>query len=286
MTDSTPRTLIGITASFTPQLLIRPLREATAGDAHVVVADFNQVHQTLMDVSSSFAETPDRLVVLWRIEDIFATALAEWVIEDGDPTGLLDDVRQLGALVAQAAGGGVPIVVGIPPVPELAWLDPLDTRSSARMTVLHGRIVETFLDGLGAAPVTLVDLAALVRVHGAQQAFDTRNDLMYHQPFSSEFARTLGGLVGDALSSIGRPVPKVLAVDADNTLWGGIVGEDGADGIAIGDSFPANGFRALQQGLVYQAANGALVAMVSKNNQEDVDEVFARRSGDMVLTKG
>jgi FkbH-like protein len=285
MTDSTHRTLIGITASFTPQLLIRPLREATAGDAHVVVADFNQVHQTLMDVSSSFEETPDRLVVLWRIEDIFATSFAEWVTADGDPTGLLDDVRQLGALVAQAASGGVPVVVGIPPVPELAWLDPLDTRSSARITVLHGQIVEAFLGGLGEAPVTLVDLAALVRVHGAQHAFDTRNDLMYHQPFSSEFARTLGSLLGDALSSIGRPVPKVLAVDADNTLWGGIVGEDGADGIAIGDSFPGNGFRALQQGLVYQAAHGALVAMVSKNNPEDVDEVFARRSGDMALTE-
>ena len=66
----------------------------------------------------------------------------------------------------------------------------------------------------------------------------------------------------------------MLAVDADNTLWGGIVGEDGADGITIGDSFPGNGYRALQQGLVYQAANGALVAMLSKNNGPDVDEVF------------
>ena len=77
---------------------------------------------------------------------------------------------------------------------------------------------------------------------------------MYHQPFTSEFARVLGGLVGEALASLGTPAPKVLAVDADNTLWGGIVGEDGADGITIGDSFPGNGFRALQQGLVYQAA--------------------------------
>ena len=59
----------------------------------------------------------------------------------------------------------------------------------------------------------------------------------------------------------------MLAVDADNTLWGGIVGEDGPDGIAIGDSFPGNAYRALQQGLVYQAANGALIAIVSKNNE-------------------
>jgi FkbH-like protein len=108
---------------------------------------------------------------------------------------------------------------------------------------------------------------------------------MYHQPYTSSYARALGTLVGEALSSLARPTPKVLAVDADNTLWGGIVGEDGADGILIGDSFPGNGFRALQQGLAYQAANGALLAMVSKNNEQDVEEVFDNRSGDMVLNR-
>jgi FkbH-like protein len=76
----------------------------------------------------------------------------------------------------------------------------------------------------------------------------------------------------------------VLAVDADNTLWGGIVGEDGADGILVGDSFPGNAFRALQHGLAYQVANGTLLVMVSKNNEADVVEVFEARQGDLVLT--
>ena len=236
MTESTKSTVIGVTASFTPQTLVRPMLKAAPENARVVVADFNQVHQTLMDVGSSFEEAPDALVVLWRIEDIFGPALTEWVVDSGDHSGLREDVRQLGALVGQAArGSGVPMVVGIPPVPELPWLDPLDTRSSVRMQVLHGQLVEAFVDGIGEAPVTLVDLAALVRIHGAAQAYDTRNDLMYHQPFTSEFARVLGRLLGEALAAIGRPAPKVLAVDADNTLWGGIVGEDGADGIVIGD---------------------------------------------------
>ena len=76
----------------------------------------------------------------------------------------------------------------------------------------------------------------------------------------------------------------MLAVDADNTLWGGIVGEDGADGVIVGDSFPGNGFRALQNGLAYQVANGTLLVMVSKNNDTDVAELFAARHGDLVLT--
>ena len=130
--------------------------------------------------------------MLWRVEDIFTQSLVDWVVDAADPAGLIEDVRQLGALVKQAAAGSkAPVLVTTPPVPVFAWLDPLDTRTSVRLTVLHGRLVEAFLDGLDDAPVTLVDLDALVRSHGVQQAYDTRNDLMYRQPFSSAFTQAL-----------------------------------------------------------------------------------------------
>lgn len=278
---------IGLTASFTASPLFRPMLAAhEAGpDVEILEADFNQVHQTLLDPAASLGGEPGRLLVLWRVEDIFTQSLVDWLLGSAEPSGLVEDVRQLGQLVRQASSGGVPIIVTTPPLPVLPWLDPLDTRSSVRLTVLHGRLVEAFLDGLGEAPVTLVDLDALVRTHGVEHAYDTRNDLMYHQPFSSSFTRAFGRLLGEALSSLTIAVPKVLAVDADNTLWGGIVGEDGADGILIGDSFPGNGFRALQSGLAYQAANGTLLVMLSKNNDADVAEVFETRAGDLALTR-
>ena len=271
---------IGVTASFTPTPLYRSLLSTfvSGEDAEVVEADFNLVHQTLLDPEASLGAAPDALLVLWRVEDIFTQSLVDWVVDAADPAGLIEDVRQLGGLVKQAAAGSkAPVVVTTPPVPVFAWLDPLDTRTSVRLTVLHGRLVEAFLDGLDDAPVTLVDLDALVRSHGVQQAYDTRNDLMYRQPFASAFTQALGQLLGEALNSLTTAVPKVLAVDADNTLWGGIVGEDGADGVIVGDSFPGNGFRALQNGLAYQVANGTLLVMVSKNNDADVAELFAAR---------
>jgi FkbH-like protein len=278
---------LGVTASFTPTPLYRTLLTTfvSGEDAEVVEADFNQVHQTLLDPEASLGAAPDALLVLWRVEDIFTQSLVDWVVDSADPSGLVEDVRQLGLLVKQAAAGtSAPLVVSTPPVPVLPWLDPLDTRTSVRLTVLHGRLVEAFLDGIDDAPVTFVDLDALVRTHGVQQAYDTRNDLMYRQPFSSTFTKVLGELLGEALNSLTVAVPKVLAVDADNTLWGGILGEDGADGVIIGDSFPGNGYRALQNGLAYQVANGTLLVMLSKNNDTDMDEMFEARQGDLVLT--
>jgi FkbH-like protein len=277
--------MIGIIASFTPHLLVAPLLAAAPAGSEVCLADFNQVHQSLLDVESSFEQPPDQLVVCWRIEDVFGPALVDWVVRESDPAGLREDVRQLGLLVGQAAAThGIPVVACTPPTPTFVWLDPLDARSSVRLAVLHGQLVQAFVEGIGQAPVTLVDLAALLQLHGTERAYDSRNDLMYHQPLTRPFAQALGTLLGEALGSLGRPTPKVLAVDADNTLWLGIVGEDGPDGVVIGDSFPGSGYRAFQQGLVYQAAHGALIALVSKNNAADIEEIFARRGGDMVLS--
>src|SRR3954469_5224672 len=175
---------IGVTASFTPTPLYRSLLSTfvSGEEAEVLEADFNLVHQTLLDPEGSLGSAPDALLVLWRVEDIFTQSLVDWVVDAADPVGLIEDVRQLGGLIKQpAAGSKAPVVVTTPPVPVLAWLDPLDTRTSVRLGVLHGRLVEAFLDGLDDAPVTLVDLDALVRSHGVQQAYDTRNDLMYRQ---------------------------------------------------------------------------------------------------------
>lgn len=71
---------------------------------------------------------------------------------------------------------------------------------------------------------------------------------------------------------------KAVAVDCDNTLWRGVCAEDGADGVVLSESCLA-----LQQMLSQQAETGRLVCLVSKNREEDVLEVFRRRT-DMVLS--
>ncbi|MGH9535664.1 MAG: hypothetical protein ACRD2E_12490, partial [Terriglobales bacterium] len=70
---------------------------------------------------------------------------------------------------------------------------------------------------------------------------------------------------------------KVLCTDLDNTVWGGILGEDGAEGIATGTAFPGNCYREYQLQLRHLAARGVLLAAVSKNDEAGVRDAFARR---------
>ena len=62
---------------------------------------------------------------------------------------------------------------------------------------------------------------------------------------------------------------KCIVLDLDNTLWGGVVGEDGINGIKLDTETPGNGFLAFQQALLDLLEQGIILAINSKNNYED-----------------
>jgi FkbH-like protein len=67
---------------------------------------------------------------------------------------------------------------------------------------------------------------------------------------------------------------KCLILDLDNTLWGGVLGEDGVDGIKLGGDYPGKAFAYWQRSLLQLANNGVILAVCSKNNEADVDEAW------------
>jgi FkbH-like protein len=71
-------------------------------------------------------------------------------------------------------------------------------------------------------------------------------------------------------------VAKVLALDLDNTLWGGVIGEDGLDGIKLGHEYPGAAYLELQRVILDLRDRGVLLAICSKNNPRDALEVFER----------
>jgi FkbH-like protein len=77
---------------------------------------------------------------------------------------------------------------------------------------------------------------------------------------------------------------KVIVCDCDNTIWGGIVGEDGVQNLQIGSGALGGIFEEFQHMLKTLSKNGIVLALCSKNNEEDVWEVFERHHG-MVLQK-
>jgi FkbH-like protein len=125
------------------------------------------------------------------------------------------------------------------------------------------------------------DVDHLAARHGRANWRDSRMFLASRLPVSAaSFGTYSGGLVR-SLSALFRAPRKVLCTDLDNTLWGGILGEEGPDGIATGSAFPGNCYLEYQKYLKQLSSRGILLTIVSKNNEADVREAFQARAADL-----
>ena len=128
------------------------------------------------------------------------------------------------------------------------------------------------------------DVDHLAARYGRANWRDMRMFLASRLPISSNsFGVYTRGLVR-SFSPLFRSPRKVLCTDLDNTLWGGVLGEEGPEGIATGSAFPGNCYLEYQRYLKQLSARGILLAIVSKNNDADVREAFQIRAADLGLT--
>jgi FkbH-like protein len=125
------------------------------------------------------------------------------------------------------------------------------------------------------------DVDHLAARHGRANWRDARMFLASRLPISASSFRTYSRGLVRSLSALYRAPRKVLCTDLDNTLWGGILGEDGPEGIATGSAFPGNSYLEYQKYLRQLSSRGILLAIISKNNEADVREAFQIRAADL-----
>ena len=75
---------------------------------------------------------------------------------------------------------------------------------------------------------------------------------------------------------------KCIVLDCDNTLWGGVVGEDGVHGVKLGQDYPGNAFKSFQELLLMLSKKGVILAVCSKNNLADVQELWRENPNHLI----
>ncbi|MCP3680324.1 MAG: HAD-IIIC family phosphatase [Gammaproteobacteria bacterium] len=121
-----------------------------------------------------------------------------------------------------------------------------------------------------------IDLNFLLMRLGSERFYDERFWHIGRQPYSLEAIAAIAAEINKVFSALKGLTKKCLVLDCDNTLWGGILGEEGIDNIQLGDSYPGCAFREFQQQIVNLTHQGVIIALCSKNNPEEVDEVFTQ----------
>ena len=126
--------------------------------------------------------------------------------------------------------------------------------------------------------VSVIDAAGALVPLGFANAFRERNRYMYQMPYAPAAVDVLVERYADAIRARLRARRKVVVVDADNTLWGGVVGEDGVENLEVDNDYPGIVHTQLQRQLLRLKSLGILLCAVTKNNEEDFCSVFEKRA--------
>lgn len=122
--------------------------------------------------------------------------------------------------------------------------------------------------------VTILDINGQISRFGRETFFNDKNGFLFQTPWTKFAFSSLSKLIKNAITLFIKLRKKLLILDADNTLWGGIIGEDGLDGIAIDNNYPGIIYQHFQQQLKVLKDSGLLLVLISKNNFKDVKDVF------------
>jgi FkbH-like protein len=219
------------------------------------------------------------------LPEALAPELDGWRYAGGDPAIARAAARELGALVRgwlERSSGHA--VIHLP----AARLRPATGIADAALPDGARAVAAAFAEELAACAreVTrahvLDETAVLLRIGAAAEDAS----LHFHAglELSGPAIAAVGSEAARFILALRRRPIKCLVVDLDNTLWGGIVGEDGVAGLSLAGEFPGEAHRDLQRWLLAHHRAGVLLAICSRNEPADALAAFDERP-DMILRR-
>jgi HAD superfamily phosphatase (TIGR01681 family) len=148
----------------------------------------------------------------------------------------------------------------------------LSSAESILIRQIESDLVAALADVAGLQVVTAADHHAIYGVN-EDEVYDSLRDHIAHIPYRDEYLNVLATILARQVYRRRAPVRKVVVVDCDNTLWRGVVGEVGPEGVAFDDAHIE-----LHRTLNRLTQNGVLVCLCSKNEESDVWRVFETRA--------
>ena len=272
--------MIAITATFTAEPLEQALKfwmNLIGIPAEINFAPFNQVFQQLLDPLSVIAKNNAGVnIVLIRFEDWLQydkSTNVEQQTSAMDTRRLfqknIDDLTR--ALKSRLIQATTPYIVIMCPPSPAAMADAQLSETLSSMQALLEEELQS-INGL-----YYINPSHISHYYPVESYGDQLSEKMGSIPYTQEFYTSLATMIVRKIFALLAPSYKVIVLDCDQTLWRGVLGEDGAHAITIDPPY-----KYLQEYMVAQYEAGMLICLCSKNNENDVIEAFKQRS-DMPL---
>lgn len=122
----------------------------------------------------------------------------------------------------------------------------------------------------------VIDFSEFTCKHNAEELFDWKFYFISQMGLNPALHKEFKVWFGRKLESIALKRKKCLVLDLDNTLWGGVLGEDGINGIKVGGDYPGKAFLYFQEALLELSKSGVILTICSKNNEQDVLDAWEK----------
>jgi FkbH-like protein len=226
----------------------------------ICTVPYGQMFTDVMNPGSDLnTESPDLAIFCDRLEDLFGVASIAKVAFDLAQDRVEAYIRCIRQL---ASSSGSWVVVH-----RFFVSERLSSEDQARIGVEIARLNELLIEGLK-------DLDKIVWIDPAVEAtasapvFDSRLWYVGRIPFSQSYMSRLADRWSGIVLSVLEKSIRLVVVDLDNTMWGGVLGEDGLDGIKIGGDYPGNAFQDFQAAIKALSERGIALAVSSKNDED------------------
>ena len=252
------------------------------------IGGYNQYVQEIVNPASALhAFRPDLVLLLIRLEEL----LPDFVNDFGArPTSEWKEhikvkIQELGALFDRLEDTLAAQVIVQNATLRTSYFGVFDSQTNEGQSALVQQFNRELAAELASRRSAFVwDFERFVQAYGYERLHDPKMWYVSRNPYKQAAYPAIGeDLARCALSVLGR-VKKCIVVDLDNTLWGGVAGEDGIDGVALGRTYPGNCFRDFQSALLKLYHRGILLAINSKNNEHDALQIIDTHP-DMVLRR-
>lgn len=281
---------VALLSSCTIELLERPLAAALGHRGFspaIWTGGFGQYRQDILDDRSPlYAHAPDVVVLHLDGEDVLQELLRNPFAMDAEARvgHAIERAAEVGSLVevlTERLPKATIILntISAPPVSALTGLEYNSEFGIQDAVTEYNRRLGRLASGGAGSSVIVLDTAALEQSLGSSKWRDSRMWYLARLRFSRQALQVLADAYTAAICGrLGR-TRKCIALDLDNTLWGGIIGEDGFDGIRLGEDGIGRAFVEFQEELLNLYRKGVLLAICSKNNPQDALQVIRQHPG-------
>jgi FkbH-like protein len=236
-------------------------------------AGYGQVASEMLDAQSSlYAYKPNLVVLFLDPRELFPALFTSPLSLSSDDRMALADlavaevISSVEAYLARAPGIVLVNTIVNPPRDVETGLEAGGERNLLRGMErrFNEELVARFADN---GRVFVFDFFSLVLEHGYTALFDDKWWYMGRMPLGDRGLSLLADEIAARVRSLRKPSMKCIITDLDGTLWGGILGEDGLDGIRIGEEAEGRPYLDIQRKLRRLKETGILIAIASKNDE-------------------